>query len=106
MTVSLAAMARPALFRIERVNALAKGLMPWPKSFGLLHGALVTVQVPFHTGQYVMLGKQFQCLMHYSRFIRNGSQILHRCTFTALYTSAPFPNPHSNVGHRLPMRQP
>ena len=33
-------------------------------------------QVPFHTGRSVTLGKQFYCLMQYSRFIRGGATIL------------------------------
>ncbi|CAL8471754.1 g11296 [Coccomyxa elongata] len=35
------------------------------------------MQVPFHTGRYIILGKQFYCLMQYSRFIRCDSTILH-----------------------------
>ena len=32
--------------------------------------------MPFHTGRSVTLGKQFYCLMQYSRFIRGGAIIL------------------------------
>ena len=38
--------------------------------------AALLVQVPFHTGRSVTLGKQFYCLMQYSRFIRGGATIL------------------------------
>lgn len=36
------------------------------------------MQVPFHTGRTIVLGKQFYCLMQYSRFIRCGASILQR----------------------------
>ena len=32
--------------------------------------------MPFHTGHSVTLGKQYFCLMQYSRFIRDGAVIL------------------------------
>ncbi len=38
--------------------------------------AALLPQVPFHTGRSVTLGKQFYCLMQYSRFIRGGATIL------------------------------
>ena len=34
-------------------------------------------QVPFHTGTYVTLGKQFYAFKQYSQFIRSGASILH-----------------------------
>ena len=34
-------------------------------------------QVPFHTGHSVTLGKQYFCLMQYSRFIHDGAVLLH-----------------------------
>ena len=36
-----------------------------------------TWQVPFHTGTYVTLGKQFYAFKQYSQFIRSGASILH-----------------------------
>lgn len=43
------------------------------------HGlnACVLAQIPFHTGRYVNLGKQFYAFRQYSNFIRNGASILH-----------------------------
>ena len=35
------------------------------------------MQIPFHSGVYVNLGKQFYGFKQYSRFIRNGASILH-----------------------------
>jgi O-glycosyl hydrolase len=35
------------------------------------------VQVPFHTGMYVTLGKQYYAFKQYSKFIKNGAIILH-----------------------------
>lgn len=35
------------------------------------------MQIPFHSGMYVNLGKQFHGFKQYSRFIRNGASILH-----------------------------
>lgn len=37
----------------------------------------VLLQVPFHTGTYVTLGKQFYAFKQYSHYIRNGASILH-----------------------------
>ena len=37
----------------------------------------VPMQIPFHSGVYVNLGKQFYGFKQYSRFIRNGASILH-----------------------------
>ena len=35
------------------------------------------MQIPFHSGMYVNLGKQYHGFKQYSRFIRNGASILH-----------------------------
>ena len=37
----------------------------------------VPMQIPFHSGMYVNLGKQYHGFKQYSRFIRNGASILH-----------------------------
>ena len=33
-------------------------------------------QVPFHTGASITIGKQFYCMLQYTRFIRSGWTIL------------------------------
>ena len=43
--------------------------MPWSHH--------MPMQIPFHSGMYVNLGKQYHGFKQYSRFIRNGASILH-----------------------------
>jgi hypothetical protein len=38
---------------------------------------VLVAQIPFHTGMYVTLGKQYYAFKQYSRFIRDGAIILH-----------------------------
>ena len=51
-------------------------------------------QVPFHTGRSVTLGKQFYCLMQYSRFIRGGATILASSQHKSVLIAQTSPQQH------------
>ena len=40
------------------------------------HNKKENLQVPFHTGASITVGKQYYCMLQYTKFIKNGSTIL------------------------------